>query len=302
MSEIASYGRLQAYKRLIRPPNSVTAGIAVVTALFLAIEPNQKPLGLGINIAVAAAAFFVTAHAMVHNDIVDLGVDKINASHRPLPMKIVSMPEAKIFAIILFLLACISGWIADTLLGLKYPFSFLWAILNMILLDLYNLKFKKSGLIGNLIVAYVVWALFIYADVIIGDTIDVQVEAIGLFAFFMNWGREVIKGIRDIEGDRDGGVRTIAVRFGEKGGALVGSFLLFIAVLSTIPLIINPRGSIAIPYILGGFDLFIIYRSVNLIRAPTPQYANQTKLWMLYLMLFAMIVLLLDQLIIVFFS
>lgn len=294
-----SYSKFKGFWKLIRPPNSITAGVAVITALILAIG-DEDPLNFTTYFTVALTAFSVTAHAMVHNDIVDLEVDRLNSPHRPIPSGVISLREAKIFAIVLFSVACLAGALSDIQLGLKYPFSLFWAILNIVLLDLYNLKFKKSGLFGNLIIAYVVWALFIYADVIIGDSIDVRVEAIGIFAFFMNWGREVIKGIRDIDGDREEGIRTIAVRFGARGGAIIGSFLLFLAVISTLPLIIDPQGSVILPFILVVFDFIIVYRCIKLIRNPTPTYANSTKLLLIYLMLAALMVLLIDQLVRIF--
>jgi len=297
---IKEYSKLKGYWKLIRPPNSITAGVAVVTALILALGDDDDPFNFAIYFTIALTAFCVTAHAMVHNDIVDLEVDKINSPHRPITSEVISLKEAKIFALLLLVIACIAGAISDVMLGLNYPFSLFWAILNIILLDSYNLKFKKSGLFGNLIIAYVVWALFIYADVIIGDSIDITVEAIGIFAFFMNWGREVIKGIRDIDGDRDKGVNTVAVRFGARGGAIIGSFLLFAAIISTIPLIVNPRGSVSIRYILIVFDFVIAYRCIKLVINPIPSYANSTKLLLIYLMLAALLVLLVDQLIRVF--
>lgn len=293
-------GKILALIKMVRPPNSITAGIAVVAACLLAINEGEKTFSPLTYLSISGAAFFVTAHAMVHNDIVDFEADKINSPQRPLPSNIISMKTAKLWAIFLFIMACLCGIVIDIQLNLKYPISLGWAILNAGLLDGYNLWFKKSGIWGNMVVGYVVSALFIYADIIVSKRFTLRIESLALYAFFMNWGREVIKGIRDIEGDRTLGVKTIAVRFGAKGGAIVGSLMLFIAVIGTIPLIFDPQGSIAIPYILTVFNTIIVYRCLRLIQHPTVEYATTTKRIFLYLMLLAVIVLMIDQLVLLF--
>lgn len=298
--EVTAFVKIKALIGLMRPPNSITAAIAVIAALFLALGDDGKPYDGLTYVLIGLAAFFVTSHAMVHNDIVDYDVDCISAPFRPLPSKILTMNEAKVWAGLLFVAALATGLTIDLRLNLSFPISLLWAILNALILDAYNLRFKKSGIFGNMVVAYVVWALFIYADILVSDKLTLRVEAIGLYAFFMNWGREVIKGIRDIEGDRAEGVKTIAVRFGAKGAAYVGGGLLGIGVLWTLPLIINPIGNFVISVILIIFDIVILYRCANLIKNPTAEYAQSTKRLFLYVMLIAVIALLLNQLVIVY--
>jgi geranylgeranylglycerol-phosphate geranylgeranyltransferase len=292
--------KIDALVGLMRPPNSITAGFAVTTALFLALGKEGDPYNWYTYFLIALTAFLVTAHAMVHNDIIDYEADCISSPFRPLPSKILTMNEAKIWAGFLFIAALTTGLIVDIQLGLSFPISLSWALLNLLILDTYNLWLKKSGLFGNMIVAYVVWALFIYADIIVSHKLTLRVEAIGLYAFFMNWGREVIKGIRDIEGDRQEGIQTIAVRFGANGAAYIGSGLLGLAVLTTIPLIVNPIGNFVIPLILITFNIIIFYRCFNLMRTPTVEYAQSTKRLFLYVMLIALIVLLINQLVLIY--
>ncbi|MHA2032376.1 MAG: geranylgeranylglycerol-phosphate geranylgeranyltransferase [Candidatus Kariarchaeaceae archaeon] len=293
--ENSTTDRLKAFIRLTRPLNSLTAGVAVVAALFLALDGEDEPFDLLSYLLIASAAFLTTAHAMVHNDIVDFDIDTINAPHRPLPANMLSIKEAKIWAVLLLILACTIGFIVDTRLNFTFPISFFWALSNALILDCYNLFLKQMGIWGNLIVGYVVWALFIYADLIVNQKLTMYVEAIGMYAFFWNWGREVLKDILDIQGDKAGGVKTIAVRFGARGGAIVGTGILSIAVLWTIPMIIFPRGSIFVPVALVILNLIIIYRSVNIIKNLDLQYIYQTKKLYLRLMLLAVIGLSIEQ-------
>ena len=57
--------------------------------------------------------------AMVHNDIIDLEIDTINAPERPLPSGRVSMREAKIFLVVLFVIGTTAGlllWIIEAII------------------------------------------------------------------------------------------------------------------------------------------------------------------------------------------
>lgn len=292
--------KISAFFWIMRPLNSITAFVAVLAAMFLAIE--DEPIEALTFFFIGSAAFFTTAQANTHNDIVDIEVDRINSPERALPSGILTLKEAKIWAAFLFIMALVSGIAIDIMLGfnLGWPFSLFWAILNSALLDSYNWKFKKNGLFGNFIVGYVVGALFFYADIVVNGTFTFRIGALGLYAMFLNWGREVVKSIRDIEGDRDGGVKTIGVRYGARAAAIVGSAILMLAIASSLPLIINPiteGGSLILPVVLIIFDGIIIYKCVKLIKLPDPDYATSMKKLLLKLMLLAVFTVAVDQVI-----
>ena len=135
--------KIKAMIKLTRPPNSITAAVAVISALFLALGEDGSPYDFTTYLLIGSAAFFVTAHAMVHNDIVDFDADSISTPYRPLPSKMISMKEAKIWATFLFLAATTSGILIDFRLDLEFPISLFWAMSNALLLDAYNLWFPK---------------------------------------------------------------------------------------------------------------------------------------------------------------
>ncbi|MHA2504263.1 MAG: UbiA family prenyltransferase, partial [Candidatus Kariarchaeaceae archaeon] len=188
----------------------------------------------------------------------------------------------------------------DLRVGL-FPFSMFWAILNMMILDLYNLRLKQSGLFGNMIVGYVTAALFIYADIVVNKSLTVGSSSIGLYAFFLIWGREVWKDVIDIEGDRAHDIKTIPVRFGKTGGMIVGSLIIFLGLLSTLPLIFLPIfGSLFIPIILSVLDLTIIGIILWLGTEPSNEMIYRGKLWLLRMLLLALLVLAGNQFIVIY--
>jgi len=293
---VSYYEKLIQLFWLMRPLNSITAGIAVITATFLANSGNNSPFLINVYLGMGFAAFFTTAQAMVHNDIVDIEADKINYPSRALPSGKISPIEAKLFAFILFIFACIAGIYIDAYISINFPISLFWAFLNSILLDIYNKWIKRSGLIGNLIVAYVVWALFIYADIVINQRLTLLTQSIGLYAFFWNWGREIFKDIMDIEGDREFGLNTIPVRYGAKNGAYIGTFFIIIAIIWSIPIILLPN-PIMIPILLISIDFIILYKSIQIIRKLENEYIYKSKRLFMRLMFLAVIIIGLSNLI-----
>ncbi len=278
------------YFWITRPLNSSTAAFAVIFALLFSQSLSSTSIPVFVLIFAGCAAYFTTAHAMVHNDIVDIEIDKINAPDRPLPSGRLSVKAAKIWAGILLSLAIISGLIIDQI-TMIYFYSTLWAIGNALLLDFYNLRLKKYGIIGNFIVGFSPYALFLYSDILVNRTLTLPMETIGLFTLFVIWGREVFKGMYDVQGDETHGVRTIAVSLGVKNAALLGSGLVFLGILTTIPFIFLFWGKSYLAYIFPILDGLFVYFCIRLIQQPSPANAFQTKLNILRVLLLLIIAL-----------
>ncbi|MCY3411094.1 MAG: geranylgeranylglycerol-phosphate geranylgeranyltransferase [Candidatus Heimdallarchaeota archaeon] len=262
---------------IMRPPNSFTAAMAVNLAIVL----TGQTLSLLAHIFMGTAAYFTTSQANTHNDLMDIEVDRINSPERPLPSGILTPDQVKIWIVIQFILAMLSGLLIDFQIGFLFgffPFSLFWAIINSSILDLYNWKLKKSGLLGNFVVGYVVGALFFYADIIIYQTFTF-ISFVGLFAMLMLSGREVIKTIRDIEGDRRAGINTIAVNKGARAAAIVATTILGFAILSSIPIIIHffEVQMYFISFVLIFYDCIMIFRSLLIVHDPNPVSATKFK-------------------------
>ena len=288
-------GKLNAYFWIMRPTDGVAGGVIIFFAMFLALDVDDTPFDPAPYLLIFISVFFANAHINVHNDIVDLESDTINSPHRPLPSKTLSMNEAKIWAIILFIICCVIALIVDFSLNFAFPFTLVWFLSNVIIGDIYNLTIKKSGIWGNMVVAYVIWSLFIYADVVVNNRLTIVVQAMGLYVFFWILGYEVIKDILDIEGDKAAGMKTIAIIYGPRNAAIVGSLLLTVAAIWTIPIIIFYNESLFLSFTLIVANLIIMYRSIKLIKNPSWEYVFQTRKLYKGLRLFAPLGLLLDQ-------
>src|SRR5690606_9500434 len=115
--------------------------------------PSAKEMILGF-----LSVFLISATSLILNDYFDLESDQINAPARPLPSGMVTKRDV----ILLSCVVTILGFIAGSLLSLE-------ALLVVILVwgvgFLYNWRFKKMGLLGNLMVSFSVGMTFIFGGV-----------------------------------------------------------------------------------------------------------------------------------------
>ena len=96
----------------------------------------------------------------------------------------------------------------------------------------YELRFKSMGLPGNAEIAVLVGLLFLFGAAAAGNPGKALIFSV--MAMLSNMGREIVKDIEDMEGDRDR--KTLPKSIGKEGAGLVASGFFMAAVsLSAIP-------------------------------------------------------------------
>ncbi len=184
----------------------------------------------GINVfslqfALAAiAAFLICGGGNAINDYFDFEIDKTNMPKRPLPSGRISRKGARR----LF-------WIVSVF-GLAFSYfvnpAFLAIVLfNFIVSSLYAWKLKKTAIKG-VFVAYLGSSAFIAAPFISGfptSLLNSALLLLILISFFGTLSRQLLMDIRDMEGDRKAGAKTIPLMFGRKAARIAASILLLIA-------------------------------------------------------------------------
>ncbi len=278
VSDRAMSARLSAYLTLIRPPNTIMIGLAVIIGEAIAIAPKLP----GIQAAVFGflTASLMMAGTMVANDVYDVEIDKVNSPQRPLPSGIVKSREAVILAVVLS--AAAIGFSA--LLG---PWTFLTALLALALMVYYNTRGKKTGLIGNAVVSFNVALPFFFGGLAISpiNSIRPLLFIFSVVAFLANFGREVAKGIADVEGDSLRQVRTLAVVRGTRAAALVSGGLFVTAVLlSFLPPFLESISWLYFPPVIAA-DIGFLYSAYRLVGNQTSENVRAVKghvlVWML---------------------
>ncbi len=198
---------------------AVIVGAFLTSADFSSISWQNLILGF-------ITGFMLTAASMAINDYFDRQIDAINEPARPIPSGLVKPQYALIFALALTLV----GFVAALLTNV---YALVIAIFAWILFTAYTTVGKRTGLIGNFLVSICVAVPLVYGSFAATAELEMNVLIFAFIIFLANTGREITKGIVDVQGDRSNNIRTLAVRFGEKKAAVAVALFFFAAVLLT---------------------------------------------------------------------
>ena len=222
--------------------------------------------------------FTFCAAAMVINDFYDRKIDAINEPQRPIPSGIVKPKEALAFMGVLIAVGFVFA-------GLVSALCFVVAAASLIITATYLTVGKRSGLPGNFLVSICVAIPFIYGSITAIGTVGLNVVLFASMAFLSNTGREITKGIVDVKGDSAEGVKTLAVRFGEKpAAALAVAFFIFAVALTPVTWFLGLVGIWFIPLVLVT-DVGLVVCSVLLLLDPSRESARKIKKAVLLLFL-----------------
>ena len=271
--------KLGSYVRLIRPLNCVVMSFGVVVGASLTGLGNMYWLSLLFG---AVTAFTLTGAAMAVNDYYDFDIDKINEPTRPIPSGDVSKRAALLVTAILTVVGFVSAY-AVSIYCLIFAFA-AWAIMVA-----YSTFGKRSGLTGNLLVSACVAAPFLYGSLVAVNSVMGNILLFASMAFLSNTGREIAKGIVDVQGDGTHNIKTLAVLFGERKAAFAAAgFFVFAVCLSPLPLVFNLVSFWFVPFV-AVIDAGLVWCSASLIRKPLRDNARQIKKNVLYLFVFGLL-------------
>ncbi len=264
--------------RLIRLVNCLMMGFAVIVGALIAAqgfmtEYNFTKLALSF-----ITAFTLTGASMAINDYYDRDIDAVNEPSRPIPSGLIKPIESLVIAAFLAL----TGLTAAILTS---PLCLLIAILSWITSVTYSTVGKRTGLPGNILVSACISLPFIYGGAALSGTIEPNTMFFAALAFLANTGREITKGIVDMEGDKIRGIRTLAISCGAKKAAYAASaFYLSAVLLSPLPAILGLMHLWFIPPVTIA-DIGFIISSASLLKKHTRDNAKRIKntilIWMM---------------------
>lgn len=267
-------GKIAGFVQLMRPINCVMMGFAVIVGAVLAganVFSNNYAQNLVFGFS---TGFLLTAASMVINDYYDREIDAINEPSRPIPSGLVKPNEALAFAVLLTVL----GLAAAILTSATAIFQCLMTAMIFWLISVsYVTLGKKTGLPGNFLVSACVSAPFIYGSL---AAIGVVKESVWIFVsmvFLSNTGREITKGIVDVQGDKARNVKTLAVIYGERKAAVAAAFFYLLAVsLTPIPPLLNLVSFWFIPIVMVT-NIGLVASSITLLKDYSRENARKVK-------------------------
>ncbi len=273
---------MKPYIDILRPINCLMMGLAVIIGGLISYGSITLFYDKAFNLFLGfLTGFFLTASSMVLNDYIDREIDLVNEPSRPIPSGKIKPIQAVVYSILLGTI----GLIVSIPLGIE---AFVVALITYFVAVSYNIKGKKTGLLGNMMVSYTVMIPLIFGALTVGE-FNQKIAIFSLIIFLANTGREITKGIIDITGDRLKNIRTVAVKYGAKtASAYAGAFYFSAIILSFLPYIAELTNKYYL-YTVLIVDIIIGYSTIKLIRNPTKDVARKVKTRILYAMLLGLI-------------
>jgi len=218
-----------AFFRLIRLPNLFFIALAQVLFQFCIYYPLYRhalPEDDAVNFSLLVlASLFIAAAGYVINDYFDINIDEINKPQKMVVDKVIHRRWAIAWHFILSFTGIILTALAIPILEKWY--LILANLASIALLWFYSTNFKKSLLIGNIVISLLTaWSILIifFSKLSAGDAIapgtHSQPKFFRLaflyagFAFICSLIREAIKDIEDITGDERFGSRSMPIAWG----------------------------------------------------------------------------------------
>ncbi len=265
---------LKAYLMITRPPNGILMFIGILAGVAISYS---KMIHFDDVIYSFIVAYALNGSSMILNDYFDRDVDRVNAPDRPIPSGLIKPSYAVIYSSMLGLIGIVFSRLVSV-------YCMIIAIASYIAALLYNSSLKKTGLPGNFIVSLTVTAPFLFGATMSDGYISDRIIVFIIPVLLSNTGREVIKGIADVEGDIVRQVNSIARIKGVGKAALIGSTLYILAVLfSPVPYILKYVSEYYLPIVLIA-DVGFIYSARKILKRPDKENAvkvkNETLLWM----------------------
>jgi 4-hydroxybenzoate polyprenyltransferase len=216
------------YLNLIRYQNLLFIALVQVFIKYGLFQPFGVDTAL-TNFSFALlviATICIAAAGNIINDIYDVEIDKVNKPNKVLIGKRISERNANRLFVLFNIVGVAIGFYLANSIG-KPSFAALFIVFSA-LLYLYASYLKGILLIGNLLVsALVAMSLIIVALFDLFPAITPQNQATqsavfkivlqyALFALFINFIREIVKDLQDINGDKKGGMNTLPIALGRK--------------------------------------------------------------------------------------
>jgi len=190
--------QIHPFIKILRIHNALIAAIAVMLGFWLSDSFFSAVDMLLLFITTVAS----TGFGNVINDIHDIASDKISHPQRPLPRGDMAVKSAWIYCLFLIFTALICSFSVSETHGFA-------TFLPLVLLTIYSMFLKGTPLIGNFVVAALV-AYSILFGALSGPGFSKLILP-AVFAFLLNFSREIIKDIQDEAGDKAASVITSAI-------------------------------------------------------------------------------------------
>jgi len=233
---------------LFRLGNCAMAAVGALLAAVVCVGvEGLEEYAVDVLASMAIVVLFTAAGNSL-NDYFDRETDKIAHPRRPIPSGKVKPAQALGLSAALFSAAQALSLVVN-----------LWSVIivaaSILMMVAYEKLLKAEGFAGNLAISWLTGALFLFGGAAV-DRLDLA-WILAALAFLATLGREIVKDIEDIEGDK-GTRRTLPMRVGARNAGILASASFVIAVcLSPAPYLLDLLSWLYVPSVVVADGIFI---------------------------------------------
>jgi len=239
------------FLKLIRYPNLLLLALMQLIFRYGFLELQNIPLALSDfhYLLMVFSTICIAAGGYIINNILDVESDEENKPQDVIVGKTISETKAYNLYIAFTIMGVLSGFYLSNVIG-KPSFSALFIIIAATLYQ-YAAQWKQSLLIGNFIVALlasvsilIIGIFDLYPITTINNRallaliFQILID-FAVFAFMINFLREIIKDLEDSEGDASQGMQTLPIVLGINRTSKLVFGLSFIPILTLLFYIYN---------------------------------------------------------------
>ena len=291
------------FLNLIRWKNLLMIALAQILIKYALLLPFFESYNVITTLSpfafmlLVVATVCIAAGGYVINDIYDTEADKVNKPEAVIVGKHITEKVALRLFIVLNIIGVGLGFYLSN--GIDRSGFFVIFFMASALLYLYSSYLKQILLVGNILVSLVVAlslilvGIFELLPVITPENRDVQIFFFKLildyaiFAFMINFIRELVKDIEDIDGDHKVGIQTLPIVFGRDRTTKIVFILSLIPLFFIVYYVITNlfKQQIFVGYFLLFVIAPLIYVSIKLFSAEQKSHYKHISLILKLVML-----------------
>jgi len=230
---------IKGYFDLIRPftllaPIIVSSSIMIASFFYNGKSDNLFNIWWTIIIPASFVLAILNGASNTLNQVTDAETDKISKPYRPIPKGLITLGEAKLISVILYVIALAISLTIN-------PMFFVLVILIVVFSVTYSIppRFKDMLFVNQLWIGIPRGFLGILASwSVFGNALEPLPLSIGIIAMTFLIGGSITKDILDSEADKKTGTKTLVNTYGVKKAALMALPFMFFP-FAYIPILID---------------------------------------------------------------
>ncbi|MDR1265799.1 MAG: UbiA family prenyltransferase [Propionibacteriaceae bacterium] len=220
----------------------VLSSLLIFSIVFL---PSTRFLNAMDALLLASPFFFLSAAGFAVNDVLDYRIDALNKPYRAIARGAISRQGAAVVVVV----ASCAGLVLAGLAWSLSSFSWLYLV-YFVLAMVYNVAVRRSAILKTTIASAICASPVLFVELVLDKPPTLVGVTVGAAVVYI-MGREIRMDVLDLEGDRAGGNRTVALSRGPRAADQLSRLLLYVALAVLLAVVLSTQSpAVALPICL----------------------------------------------------